>query len=243
VKIAGVEKLSTVDYPGQLAAVFFTPGCNMKCFYCHNHQLIDQDAQPLWFGEECALEWLKEREGFLDAVVISGGEPTLQPDLASFIRKIKKLNYRVKLDTNGANPDALNTLIEENLLDYIAMDIKAPRDQYQAVCGVAVDLAAIERSIRIILNSGIPYEFRTTVPPQFSCADVAAIAAWISGAERYTLQQFRKPETTGSIHDFRLLGAPHDNAWLATALAQAQEHVADCHARGFATPHRDLVTS
>jgi len=233
VKIVGIEKLSFVDYPGMLAAVFFTPGCNYDCYYCHNRALIHADADPIWLSMEVALAWLDDRRGFLDAVVISGGEPTRQPGLADFIRSVRAKGYLVKLDTNGSNPAVLGDLIAEGLLDFVAMDVKAPPARYDELCGVPVNLGAIEDSIQILLGDAVPYEFRTTVAPQLSEADVVAIAHWVRGARRYVLQQFRRPQEPDEFADLRNAVAPHPSAWPERVLPQLRHLVAACETRGF----------
>ena len=233
-KVVGIEKLSMVDYPGALAAVLFTPGCNLNCFFCHNRRLIAAaDALHTWLGEEVALAWLDERKEFLDAVVISGGEPTLQPGLPDFIRLVREKGYLVKLDTNGTNPDRLAQLLREGILDYVAMDVKAPPHRYEEMCGVQVDLTSIDASIQLLLNSTIPYEFRSTVVPQLDEHDVVAIAHWVRGARRYVLQQFRRPQEAGHFPDLRNAGTPRSADWLQSVLPRIRSLVKTCETRGF----------
>jgi pyruvate formate lyase activating enzyme len=240
-KIAGIEKCSFVDYPGHLAAVIFTSGCNLDCYYCHNHSLV-RDAGPgarMWFDTEIALAWLDKRRGFLDGVVITGGEPTLQPDLADFIRKVRAKEYRVKLDTNGTRPAVLRALIEENLLDYVAMDIKAPVEKYEVTCGAPVDHRVIHESIDILLAGSVDYEFRTTVLPHFTESDIFAMARRIRGARRYVLQQYRRP---ASEHpDPRLDAPPHASTWPLGFLPKLEDLVQVCDVRGFDLPTRPAV--
>ena len=235
-RIAGIEKCSFVDYPGYLAAVFFTGGCNLDCYYCHNHSLVrEPDAGvQTWFDTEVALAWLDERRGFLDGVVITGGEPTLQPDLADFIRAVRAKGYRIKLDTNGTRPAILRELVDAGLLDYVAMDIKAPIEKYEAVCGVPVDYRVINESIDIIMAGRVDYEFRTTVLPQLTEADVVAMARRIRGARRYILQQYRRPETEHA--DPRLDLPPHASAWPLGFLHKLEDIVQSCTVRGFEQP-------
>ena len=188
--IAGFQKTSFVDYPKRIAAVVFTPYCTMRCVYCHNRHILGRDAEII---DECeVMEYLEKRSGMLDAVVITGGEPTLRQDLPDFIADIRQLGYLVKLDTNGTNPDMLLRLINEKQLDYIAMDIKAPFEKYDEITCCKNDLSAIHRSITIIMNSGVDYEFRTTFPPQLSPDDIATLAGQIKGAKKYCVQQYRK---------------------------------------------------
>lgn len=187
--IAGFQKTSFVDYPGQPCAVVFTPYCNMNCVYCHNAHIIKRDA-PL-MPEEPVLEYLEKRAGLLSAVVISGGEPTLQQNLEAFILRVKTLGYKVKLDTNGTKPQVLLTLLGKNLLDYIAMDVKAPADKYDDIACASVDMDSIRRSITVIRNSGIPHEFRMTYAPQLSQEDALEAARMVNGCDRFYLQQYR----------------------------------------------------
>lgn len=232
-KIVGIEKLSLVDYPGMLSAVLFTPGCNFDCYFCHNRAILRDQAVSTWMGTEVALTWLDDRHGFLDAVVISGGEPTLQPGLEAFVRAVRDKGYLVKLDTNGSNPTVLAHLLREHLLDYVAMDVKAPPGRYQEICGVPVDLGAIEASIQLLMNEAPRYEFRTTVVPQLTEADVVTIAQWISGACRYVLQQFRRPQEEGTLSDLRNAASPHPSDWPQTILSRLEPLVASCQLRGF----------
>jgi pyruvate formate lyase activating enzyme len=164
-RIGGFQKFSLLDYPGLVSAIVFTQGCNFRCPYCHNPELVLPDQ----FGETVDPEWilafLETRQGRLDGVTITGGEPTIQPDVLEWLEAIKQRSFRVKLDTNGSNPHVVKQALDRNLLDFIAMDIKAPLDSYAALAGTAVDTAAIEQSIAHILHSGIAYQFRTTLAP------------------------------------------------------------------------------
>jgi len=162
-QIGGLAKYSLVDYPGKVAAVVFTQGCNFRCPYCHNQGLLKSKvSSSRLLDQGLVLEFLYKRQKQLDGVVITGGEPTLQPDLVDFIDTIKSLGYLVKLDTNGSRPEILNELVTANLVDYIAMDIKAPLEKYDRVAGVPVDIGKIEKSIAICQESGLKVEFRVT---------------------------------------------------------------------------------
>jgi len=194
--IAGVQKNSMVDYPGKLSAVVFTQGCNMNCGYCHNRCLIGNRTTESLVNEEDVLSFLNKRRGLLDAVVVSGGEPTLQKDLGRFIQRVKALGYSVKLDTNGTNPQLLEQLLQDRLLDYVAMDIKAPFCKYRQVCCSPVNTGSLEGSIRILQSSDIDYEFRTTYTPVLDQHDLLDIARSIKGAKRYVLQQYREVDAT-----------------------------------------------
>ena len=161
--IGGLLKFSMIDFPGKISAIVFTQGCNLNCNYCHNPELIPMTAQPpSLYSDGDVLDYLAKRRGALDGVVITGGEPAVQPDLKDFIAKIKAMGYLVKLDTNGTNPALLKDLLASNLLDFVAMDIKAPVEKYSQVCGVPVDTNNIKASIAAIETSAVPHEFRTT---------------------------------------------------------------------------------
>ena len=191
-KIAAIQRSSFVDYPGKIAAVVFTPGCNLRCAYCHNRSLVDGIAHECPDLEKAFFACLESRRGLLDAVVISGGEPTLQPDLAGFAGEVRALGFAAKLDTNGTNPAVLASLARAGLLDYVAMDVKATPKKYPAVCGVPVDMDAIEKSIKVLMQGTIEYEFRTTLVPQLTSEDILEIGESLRGARRYVLQQYRE---------------------------------------------------
>ena len=161
-RIGGLQKFSFIDFPNKTAAIVFTQGCNFKCSYCHNPELVYPDMYQVPMPEEQVLAFLENRRNQLDAVVITGGEPTLQPDLIDFIKKVKAMGFLVKLDSNGSNPEVLEQIINQKLVDFIAMDIKAPFDKYDLVCCVPVNIDNIKRSIELIKNSGIDFLFRTT---------------------------------------------------------------------------------
>lgn len=189
--IKGLEKLSLLDYPNKICAVIFVAGCNFRCPYCQNPDLIHHRELPE-IDEEKLLTWLKKRKKWLDGVCITGGEPTLYKDLPKFLKKIKQMGFLIKLDTNGTNPEMLRALIDANLLDYIAMDIKAPLEKYKDVVNSNVDLNKIQKSVDIIRGSKIDYEFRTTiVPGLLSAGDVLTICNWLKGSKRFYIQQFR----------------------------------------------------
>ncbi|MDD3853244.1 MAG: anaerobic ribonucleoside-triphosphate reductase activating protein [Syntrophomonadaceae bacterium] len=196
-EFAGLITQSLVDYPGEIAAVLFTRGCNIRCPFCHNPHLLvrtSRNTEASVTMQE-TVEFLQEHKGFLDAVVITGGEPTLHPDLPDAIRIIKKMGYLVKLDSNGTNPVMLRQLMEEQLLDYVAMDIKAPLEyrKYSSACGKlsVEDFFNIRSSINLLMNSSVQVEFRTTVvPPLHTPEDIESIANYINGVPLYTLQQF-----------------------------------------------------
>lgn len=182
--IGGLQKTSLLDFPEKIAAIVFTVGCNFRCGYCHNPELINGGAKI-----EEVFEFLKTRQGKLDGVVITGGEPCLQKDLPEFIKQVKELGFAVKLDTNGSFPEMLEKVLPD--LDYVAMDIKAPLEKYSQIVNVDVDTLKILKSIEVLKNGGVDYEFRTTVvKSQLSFEDFEKIGQLIQGAPRYYLQRF-----------------------------------------------------
>lgn len=189
-KIAGIQKTTLLDYPTKVAAIVFTQGCNFRCGYCHNPDLLEQNKNTDFLPENF-ISFLKTRQGKLDGVVITGGEPTLQSGLYDFIKQIKQLDFAVKLDTNGTNPKILKKLLSENLVDYIAMDIKAPIEKYSEITGINVNTNNIKTSIDLIIKSLTEYEFRTTIlKSQLSFEDFDKIGQTIKGANLYYLQKF-----------------------------------------------------
>lgn len=195
-KIHGLQKMTLLDYPGRVACTVFLGGCDLNCPFCHNAELIDGTAEPVMDDEEL-LTFLKRRRGLLDGVAFTGGEPTLRRDLPDLLRKVRALDFLTKLDTNGMHPDRLEALLSEGLVDYVAMDIKNSPEKYAETCGLAsMDLAPIERSIDLLMHSGIEYEFRTTVVDELhEEADFAAIGKRIAGARAYFLQPFTDRDT------------------------------------------------
>lgn len=188
-QIAGLQKLTLLDFPGRMACIVFTHGCNFRCPFCHNAPLV-VDERGAEYGEEAFFAFLAKRRGILDGVVITGGEPLLAPGLEEFIERIRAAGYLVKLDTNGSFPDRLAALIERKLLDYIAMDVKTVPEEYERVCGVRVDVEKIKDSIRLICESGVPHEFRTTVVKGLHAKeDIVSVAKMLAG-EPYYLQGF-----------------------------------------------------
>ncbi|HLF18708.1 MAG TPA: anaerobic ribonucleoside-triphosphate reductase activating protein [Candidatus Omnitrophota bacterium] len=190
-QIGGFQKFSLIEYPGKIAAVIFTRGCNFRCPYCYNSELISFAPSKNDVDESEVLDFLQRRKGFLEGVVISGGEPTLQNDLISFLDRLKRMGYLTKLDTNGSRPDVLSKLIQLKLINFIAMDVKAPLHRYHEVIGISFPVDKIEESIEIILQSGLKYEFRTTVVKTLlSEEDIKEIHGLLDGATAYRLQAF-----------------------------------------------------
>lgn len=195
-QIHGLNKTTLLDYPEHVAATVFTGGCNFRCPFCHNGDLVLHPGSYPMISEEEIFSFLRKRRGVLSGVCITGGEPTLQPDLLPFVKKIKDMGYLVKLDTNGYRPDVLKKLLAEGLLDYVAMDIKHSREKYAIATGVSeTDIAKIEESVELLMQSNIPYEFRTTVVKELhGKEDFRAIGAWLLGAKAYYLQSYRDNE-------------------------------------------------
>ena len=189
-KIGGFQKMTVLDYPGKVACTVFTHGCNLRCPFCHNARLVVRDEDLI--GENEILSYLNKRRGILDGVCISGGEPTLQSDLFDFVKKVKDLGMLIKLDTNGTCPDKLQYAIDNGLVDYVAMDIKNCREEYAKTCGLSeMDISKIEKSVEILMQGGVDYEFRTTVTKELHTPDdFAKIGQWIKGAKRYYIQSF-----------------------------------------------------
>lgn len=198
-EIGGLQRVSLNDYPGKICATVFTQGCNFRCAYCHNPELVDPDRYGPVLPEEEVISFLSKRRGKLDAVTVTGGEPTLQRDLEQFLGELKEMNYLVKVDTNGSNPETLSTLIDKQLVDYIAMDLKGPLKKYGLMTAVKVDVSRIRRSIQLISTSGIAHEFRTTVVrSQLGLEDFVSMAKIIKQARLYVLQSFVASKTLDS---------------------------------------------
>ncbi len=191
--IGGLAKFSLIDYPGKVAAVLFTRGCNFRCPFCHNSELVlpDRYCEPIPL--ESVFDFMEKRKGKLDGIVITGGEPTLHKDLPEFISQIKEMSYLVKLDTNGSNPTVLRDLIDKKLIDYVAMDIKATFEKYDSLTGVTADISKIKESIELITTSGIDHQFRTTVVKELLTAnDLKKMKeVW---SEKLVLQEFKESE-------------------------------------------------
>jgi pyruvate formate lyase activating enzyme len=189
--IKGFQATSLIDYPGNICAVIFLAGCNFRCGFCHNKDLVFNSSNLQLHNEEEILSLLSKRSKLIDGVCITGGEPTLYPYLYDFIVKIKKIGLKVKLDTNGTNTFLLSQLISERLVDYVAMDIKQCKQKYDLICGTKVDMSQVIGSVELLKISYIDYEFRTTfVPELISWEDIVEISKWLNGAKRYVLQQF-----------------------------------------------------
>ncbi|MFH1405072.1 MAG: anaerobic ribonucleoside-triphosphate reductase activating protein [Patescibacteria group bacterium] len=194
--IAGLQKFSLIDYPGKTCAIIFTRGCNFRCKYCHNPELVIPQKYAKEIPIETIFNFLEQRRNKLDAVCITGGEPTVHADLIGVIKKIKSIGFLIKLDSNGTRPDVLKKIIDQKLVNYIAMDVKAPLEKYPKITGCKISKNKIKQSIGLIINSGIDHEFRTTVvEPLTSEDDLKNIVQMIQGAQNYYLQKFVPTKT------------------------------------------------
>jgi len=191
-KIYGLEKLSLVDYDGFVSATIFTGGCNFRCGFCHNSPLVDGVNVLPPLDEEEVFSYLKKRYGILEGVCVSGGEPTLNKDLLSFLEKIKKIGYNVKLDTNGTNPDIVKSAYENGLVDYFAIDIKNNKESYGEIIGInGFNTSSVEKTVEYIILNVKDYEFRTTLIKEYHKKEnILKIGEWINGAKKYALQKF-----------------------------------------------------
>lgn len=226
-KIGGLQKMTMLDFPGRVACTVFTYGCNLRCPFCHNASLVIDEAELL--DESEIFEYINKRKKILDGVCITGGEPLLQPDIIDFMKKIKALGLAIKLDTNGAFPDRLSEVIGLGLVDYIAMDIKNCKEKYAQTTGVAhLDITPYEKSVEIIKNSGIEYEFRTTIVREHhTISDIKKIGEWLHGAKRYFLQSF--------VDSGNLIGgeqSAHDKTTLEAFKDAISEHFLSVEIRG-----------
>ena len=194
--LGGWQKMTLIDYPGKIATTVFTAGCNFRCPFCHNPELVLSSQFTVSAADDSLekefFEFLKTRQGKLDGACITGGEPTLQPDLVEFMTRIKEFGFAVKLDSNGTRPDILKTVIDKKIVDYLAMDIKSDPKNYEKICQTKVDLERIKDSVNLIKNSGVDYEFRTTVVPGLHQEkDFEKIAEWLTDSRRYVLQKYQ----------------------------------------------------
>lgn len=221
-QIKGLQKTSLIDYAPYMSCVIFLAGCNFRCPFCQNPNLIAEIDKTPTISKEELLSFLQKRKKWLEGVVITGGEPCMNEDLPELIKKIKELGYKVKLDTNGANPAMIKELINKKLIDYVAMDIKGPWEEYDKIANVKVDKEDIQKSIDIIKNSGINYELRmTVVPTLIKKEDFEKIGDWLKGSKKFVLQQFRnkicldksfeniKPYSKEQLLEFKKLLEPY----------------------------------
>ena len=226
--IKGFQKLTLLDYPGKTACTVFTGGCNYRCPFCHNAGLVTKMDTEI-IPESEVFNHLKKRQGILDGVAISGGEPLLQGDIEEFLKKIKELGYSIKLDTNGSFPDKLKSIIDNGLCDYVAMDIKNSKERYNETVGIdKFDISLMEKSVEILMNSDVQFEFRTTVTKNFhTVEDIEKIGEWIKGTEKYYLQNF---VDSGNLIDCNVEGVSKDEMQLM--LEKIKKYVPAAEIRG-----------
>ncbi|MEI7792266.1 MAG: anaerobic ribonucleoside-triphosphate reductase activating protein [Candidatus Berkelbacteria bacterium] len=202
-QIAGIQKITLVDFPGHVAATIFTRGCSFRCPFCHNPELVLPEKYSALLDEQQVFDFLETRYGKLTGICITGGEPLMQPDIDTFISHLKALSFDVKLDTNGSYPDMLEKIIKDGDVDYIAMDIKASPDKYATAAGTKIKIADVKKSIKLVMESGIDYEFRTTVcKPIHEVADFEELGKMIKGAKRYFLQNFVQSKHVNSTKEY-----------------------------------------
>lgn len=227
--ISGIQKLTLLDFPGKLACTVFTSGCNFRCPFCHNASLV-LPGMSEHIDESEVFSFLKKREGILEGVCITGGEPCLQSDLESFIEKVKALGFSVKLDTNGSFPEKLSALLEKGLLDYVAMDIKTSPERYAEVTGVTNKsfFENVKKSVELLKECGIPHEFRTTTAKELQKAeDFLKIGQWLRGEKRYFIQQY---ESSGELVGKEM--TPYEKAELEEFKKLMENFVEDVEIRG-----------
>lgn len=204
-EFSGIQPFTAVDYPGKIACIVFTAGCNFRCGFCHNPEFVllskIEKIKESFIDEETVFRFLEKRKGLLQGVVITGGEPTIHPGLTSFITRVKEMGFSVKLDSNGYRPNVIQQLLDAELIDYIAMDIKGDREQYQELVEGCTNVEHLEKSVEFIMYSSIPYEFRTTLIKEIHTPPVLEnIGQWISGAQNYYLQDFRPEQTLQPVY-------------------------------------------
>jgi pyruvate formate lyase activating enzyme len=224
--VAGMAKCSLVDYPGLPAAVLFVPGCNYNCFFCHNRALIDGTHEVLELG--VVRHFLEKRAGLLDAIVVSGGEPTLQKDLLPRLEELHYLGYRIKVDSNGSSPDVIAQILEQGLCDYFAIDYKAPAARYQEFCGKNADAQRVHETINLLMDASVDFEVRTTVIPSLDENDLIRIAEELPPLPRYALNPYRIPDNYLPVDEKRIRAKPHSPAEiesLRASLRSAQPHI------------------
>lgn len=228
-KIGGIQKTSLLDYPDMLSAIIWAIDCNFRCPFCYNKNLVFGKTESI--PEEEILSFLKKRQGMLEGLVISGGEPLMQEDIVDFTREVKKLGYLIKIDTNGMFPDKIKEILDKKLVDYVAMDVKAPKEKYNQLAGVKVDISKIEKSIDIIRNDVPGYEFKTTFAPGLlKKEDIVEIAKWLEGSKNFYLQQFKNnpPLVSSEFEEVK----PYDKDYILDTLEAIKPYFKNCYVRG-----------
>jgi len=228
-KIGGLQKTSLLDYPDTISAIIWTVGCDFRCPFCYNKDIVLGNVEQI--TEDEVLTFLKKRFDMLEGLVITGGEPLMQEDIVEFAEKIKEIGYLIKIDTNGMYPDKLKELIDKKLVDYIAMDVKAPKKKYEMLTGVKTDIKKIEKSIDLIKNSNIDYEFRTTIVPDLlTKKDIIEIGKWLKSSKKFYLQQFKTdiPLISSKLKN----AAPYEKEELIKTLEKIKPYFEICDVRG-----------
>jgi pyruvate formate lyase activating enzyme len=228
-KIGGLQKTSLIDYPEKISAIVWTVGCNFRCPFCYNKNLVFNQAESIRENE--VFDFLEKRKGLIDGLVITGGEPFIQNDLSDFIKKVKDLEYLIKVDTNGTYPKKIKQVLDKNLIDYIAMDVKAPKIKYSELSGVKTDTSKIQESIDIIKKQAPNYEFRTTfIPKLLKKEDILEIGKWLDGADKYFLQQFKNnPELISSdVSKYK----PYSKEYILKTIEEILPYFNFCDVRG-----------
>ena len=228
-KISGFQKMTLLDFPGQVAATVFTGGCNLRCPFCHNALLVTELNETEEYSEDFIISYLEKRRGVLDGLAITGGEPLLQKDIRAFIERVRHLGYKVKLDTNGCYPDKLKDLVARNLVDYVAVDVKNSKERYAETVGVpGFSLEPVEETVSFLKKGLVPYEFRTTVVDEFhTLEDILKIGEWIEGADAWFLQNF---VDSGNLIGEDLHAAPRE--LLFAMREEGRKYVRKCELRG-----------
>ncbi len=228
-KIYGFQKLTLLDFPGHTACTVFTGGCNMRCPFCHNALLVTEVSELQTQEEKEIFDYLEKRKGILDGVAVTGGEPLIQSDIKDFLRRVRALGYKIKLDTNGTRPELLREIVSEKLVDYVAVDIKNSPEKYEKTVGIpGFSLEPVRETVKYLLENHVDYEFRTTVVREFhDISDIAGIAEWISGAPRYFLQAF---SDSGNLIGENLHG--HDKKTMEEMKKAAENHGLRTEIRG-----------
>ena len=228
-KFYGMQKMTLLDYPGYVACTLFTGGCNFRCPFCHNALLVLDLDENYTIPEEEVLAFLKKRQGLLDGVCVTGGEPLINKDIGDFLSKVKELGFKIKLDTNGTNPALLKELVSQNLVDYVAVDIKNSPEKYAETVGLkSFDMSTINETVNFLMNGSVDYEFRTTVTKQFHTEkSMEEAARFIRGAKRYFLQNF---VDSGNLIGSGITGQSKEE--MEKLLAVVKKYVPDSHLRG-----------
>ena len=228
-KIGGFQKTSLLDYPKEVSAIIWTVGCNFNCPFCYNIDLVRGNVETI--SEDEVLIYLKKRKSLVDALSITGGEPLMHEDLGVFIKKVKKLGYLVKIDTNGCYPERLESLLDEGLVDYVSMDVKAPKKKYDKLSGVKTPVSKVNKSIKIIQQKASSYEFKTTFAPSLlTKEDIVEIAKWLKGSKLFYLQQFKNdiPVVSSDLSKKQL----YNSDYLKETLNEIKPYFDECYIRG-----------